>query len=584
MTMRRILALALATTLTGCMIGPDYRRPEVETPKSFTYEDKEAKAAVDTEWWKQFQDPVLDNLISEALANNKNVKIAAANIEQAAGVLTQTRSPLFPQVTYGSGGGRQMGSDTVATPSPVNPQYSAQIFAGASWELDLWGRVRRLTESARANLLATEEARRGVILSLVATVAGDYLQLRGLDEQLAIARGNLEAYAKSVELFELQFTYGQTNMMTVEQARTQYETAAASIPQIESQIAQLENALSILLGRNPGPIPRGKTIQELMFPAVPAGLPSQLLERRPDLLQSEQNLIAANAQIGAARAQYFPTIALTGSYGYASATLADLFKGPSRTWSYGGSITGPIFTAGAISGQVEQTEAAQKAALLSYEAAIQSAFADVENALVIREKLTGQTQAQERLVKASREYERLAKLQYDGGATSYLTVLNAQQQLFPAELTLAQLRASLYTSYANLYKAMGGGWVDAADKLTTAPPAAAAYPCMGEIEKFCKDIPPGKGELILCLSGHRQDLAPVCREKVDKSSAKLEEARKICAPDIEKYCPKVVPGQGRLLKCFKENMDGISPACRKQIDIYAGKVNLPPKPAQQGGR
>ena len=423
------------------MVGPDYRRPEVETPKNFTYEDKEAKAAVDTEWWRQFQDPVLDRLIGEALANNKNVKIAAANIEQAAGVLTQTRSPLFPQVAYGAGGGRQMGSDNVATPSPVNPHYSTQIFAGASWELDLWGRVRRLSESARANLLASEEARRGVILSLVASVAVDYLQLRGLDDQLAISRRNLDTYAKSVELFELQFTYGQTNMMTVEQARTQYETAAASIPQIESQIVQLENAMSILLGRNPGPIPRGKTIQELAFPAVPAGLPSQLLERRPDLLQAEQNLIAANAQIGAAKAQYFPTIALTGNYGYASATLGDLFKGPSRTWSYGGSITGPIFTAGAISGQVEQTEAAQKAALLSYEAAIQSAFADVENALVIREKLTSQIQAQERLVKASQEYERLAKLQYDGGATSYLTVLNAQQQLFPAELNLAQQRA-----------------------------------------------------------------------------------------------------------------------------------------------
>ncbi len=306
-----------------------------------------------------------------------------------------------------------------------------------------------------------------MILSLVASVAGNYLQLRGLDEQLAISRRNLAAYAKSVELFELQFKYGQTNMMNVEQARTQYETAAASIPQIESQIVQLENALSILLGRNPGPIPRGKTIQELAFPAIPAGLPSQLLERRPDLLQAEQNLIAANAQIGAAKAQYFPTIALTGNYGYASATLGDLFKGPSRTWSYGGSITGPIFTAGAISGQVEQTEAARKAALLSYEAAIQSAFADVENALVIREKLTGQIQAQERLVKASREYERLAKLQYDGGATSYLTVLSAQQQLFPAELNLAQQRASLFTSYANLYKAMGGGWMAEAERLAT---------------------------------------------------------------------------------------------------------------------
>ena len=305
-----------------------------------------------------------------------------------------------------------------------------------------------------------------MILSLVAAVAGNYLQLRGLDEQLAIAKRNLTTYAETVRLFELQFKYGQVSMLNVEQARTQYETAAATVPQLEAQIGQAENALSILLGRNPGPISRGKTIHEFAFPAVPAGLPSQLLERRPDLAQAEQNLIAVNAQIGAAKALYFPTIALTGSYGYESASLSDLFRGPARVWSYAGSVTGPIFTAGAISGQVRQSEAAQQAALLSYEAAIQSAFADLENSLIVRRKLAEQIQAQERLVKASLEYERLAKLQYDGGYAPYLTVLNSQQQLFPAELNLAQLRATLYTSYANLYKAMGGGWVAEADKLT----------------------------------------------------------------------------------------------------------------------
>ncbi len=474
--MRRLLVLTLATLLASCMIGPDYQRPVVETPSSFIYEDKEAHATADTEWWKQFQDPVLDALISDALANNKNIKIAAANIEQASGFLTQTRSPLFPQLGYGADAGRQRLSENNAVPiSPGinNPQDYFQLFGGASWELDLWGHVRRLSESARANLLANQEARRGVILTLVATVAGDYLQLRGLDEQLVISKRNLAAYADSVKLFELQFQYGQISMLNVQQARTQYETAAATIPQIESQISQLENALSILLGRNPGPIPRGKTIHQLASPAVPAGLPSQLLERRPDLAQAEQNLIAANAQIGAAKALYFPTISLTGNFGFASENLSDLFKGPSKLWSYGGSITGPIFTAGAISGQVRQSEALQEAALQRYEAAIQSAFADVENALVIRQKLAGQLLAQERLVKASQEYEQLAKLQYDGGYAPYLTVLSAQQQLFPAELTLTQLRASLLTSYANLYKAMGGGWVDAADRLAGTPPAAS---------------------------------------------------------------------------------------------------------------
>lgn len=469
--MRKVIAVTLLTLFTGgCMVGPDYRRPTLDMPNSFQYEAKDAKDTVNIDWWKTFQDPVLDGLISEALANNKNVKIAAANIEQAFGVLTQTRAPLFPQIGYGGSASRQRISENNAVPVTTgisNPFTTYQLFGGVNWEIDLWGRVRRLTEAARANLFASEEARRGVILSLVALVAGDYLQLRGIDEQLAIAKRNTTAYAESVKLYELQFQYGLVSQLIVEQARTQYESAAATIPQIESQIGLLENALSILLGRNPGPISRGKTIYELAFPAVPAGLPSQLLERRPDLAQAEQNLIAANAQIGAAKALYFPRITLTGDYGYESKKLSELFWGSSRIWSYAGSFTGPIFTAGAISGQVYQAEAGQNAALISYEAAVQSAFADVENALIIRAKLIEQIDAQGRLVKASREYERLAKLQYDGGYAPYLTVLNAQQQLFPAELTLAQLRAQLFTSYANLYKAMGGGWVMEADRMTT---------------------------------------------------------------------------------------------------------------------
>jgi multidrug efflux system outer membrane protein len=254
--------------------------------------------------------------------------------------------------------------------------------------------------------------------------------------------------------------------MTVAQAQSQYETAAVQIPQIESQIAQTENALSILLGRNPGPIPRGKSIYELALPAVPAGVPSALLERRPDLLQAEQALIAANAQIGAARALYFPTISLTGALGSSSSDLSELFKGPTRVWSYAGQVIGPIFTFGAVSGQVAQAEAAQTAALLSYRLAIQNAFADVDNALVANQKLRDQLAAQERLVAALRDYARLARLQYDGGYAPYSTVLQAEQTLFPAELGLAAVRASVFASAANTYKAMGGGWIAEADKLT----------------------------------------------------------------------------------------------------------------------
>lgn len=451
------------------MVGPDYRRPVVDVPQSFRHEIQGARETANTTWWKQCQDPVLDSLIFEALSNNKSVKIAAANIERAAGVLTQTRAPLFPQVSYSGAAIRERATQLGATPLPTtvpNPQTSYQLIGGANWEIDLWGRFRRLSEAARANLLATEEARRGVILSLVSSVASSYIELRALDDQLEISRRTLAAYGESVNLFEQQYKHGQVSLMNVEQARTQYETAATAIPQIESLIAQTENAISILLGRNPGSIERGSSISQLALPSVPASLPSRLLEHRPDIAQAEQDLIAANAQIGAARALYFPSISLTGSYGRVSAELSDLFKGPARVWNYAGSFTGPIFTAGAISGQVRQAEAEQKAALINYESVIQSAFSDVETSLVSYQKLTEQMQAQERLVTALRGYAHLAWLQYNGGYTPYLTVLNAEQQLFPAELNSTQARASVLVALINIYKAIGGGWVTEAEKLS----------------------------------------------------------------------------------------------------------------------
>ncbi len=470
--MRNIFIVVYLLILAGCTMGPDYQRPVVDQPDSYRYATEDAQDTSNLPWWRQFQDPVLDGLINEALAGNKNLGIAAANMEQAAAVLTQIRAPFYPQASYGVNADRQRVSELNATPVPgsvPNPRNAFQIFAGATWEIDLWGRIQRLSESAQASLFATEEVYRGVILSLVASVANTYIQLCGLDEQLLIARYNMDSYGKAVKLFELQFKYGQVSRMTVEQARTRFETAAAMIPQFESQIAQAENALSILLGRNPGPIVRGKALRELVLPAVPSGLPSQLLERRPDVAQAEQNLIAANARIGAAKALYFPTISLTGSYGQASKDLSDLFKGPARQWGYSGSVTGPIFTAGAISGQVRQAEAARKGALLAYESSIQSAFADVENALIMRTKIGEQIEAQGRLVDAAREYVRLARLQYQGGYVPYSTVLQAEEQLFPAELNYAQYNASLYTSLINIYKAMGGGWVAEADKLTARP-------------------------------------------------------------------------------------------------------------------
>ena len=474
----RALALACSALVAGCMVGPDYSRPAVDAPAAFQFAPKEQADAADTAWWKQFGDPVLDALIDEALANNRNVKVAVANVDQASAVFTQVRSPLFPQLGYGASGARARSSEAGRSPLVsdlvANPQDAYQAALSVSWELDLWGRIRRQSEAARANLLATDEARRGVILSLVSSVASNYLQLRGLDAQLEVSKKTLGAYGESVKLFTLQFRYGQVSQMNVAQAQSQYETAAAQIPQIESQIAQVENGLSILLGRNPGRIERGKAIDDLVAPAIPAGLPSSLLERRPDLLQAEQSLVAANAQIGAAKALYFPTISLTGALGSASPDLSDLFKGPARIWSYAGQLAGPIFTFGAVSGQVAQAEAAQSAALQSYQLAIQNAFADVDNALVSNAKGQEQVAAQQRLVAALSDYTRLARLQFDGGYAPYSTVLQAEQALFPAQLNLVAYRTATLGTSVSLYKAMGGGWVDVAAARTTGQPRPPA--------------------------------------------------------------------------------------------------------------
>ena len=455
----------LLAPLAGCMVGPDYQRPDIDDPQTFLYQPKDVQQTVDTQWWKAFGDPVLDQLIGDALANNRDVKIASANVLSASGVLTSTRAPLFPQLGYEGDASRQRLPDGGLGGSAVpikNPYSSYQAFAGASWEIDLWGRVRRLSESAQAELLASEEARRGVILSLVANVASEYIALRGLDEQLALSERSLKNYAESLHLMELQFQYGRVSEMNVEQARSRYETVAAQIPQIRQQIVEREAVLSLLLGRNPGPIPRGKSLTELQLPAVPAGLPSELLTRRPDILQAEQQLIAANALIGAAKAQYFPTISLTAATGSASSELNDLFQGSSHTWNYAGSVTGPIFTAGAISGQVTQAEAGQQAALQGYLQTVQNAFADVDTALSARDQVNQQVDAQGRLVAALQNYAKLAQALYDGGRVPYSTVLQAENDLYPAQLEYATDQSLKLIALVSIYKAMGGGWVDQA--------------------------------------------------------------------------------------------------------------------------
>ena len=476
---------ALATLLAGCMLGPDYLRPKVDTPATYRFALRDAQNTANTQWWRQFNDQILDDLIIQALGNNWNAKIAAANVEAAAAVLTQARAPLYPQLNYSGEGGRAQTATVGVIPASRHDNF--HLLAGASWEIDLWGRIRRQTEAARAQLLGTEEARRGVILSLVGAVANGYIQLRGLDAQLAMSKQTQAAYGESLRLIEYQFKYGQVSEMTVAQAQSQYETASAQIPLLERSIAQTENGLSTLLGRNPGPIPRGRTLETLIPPSVPAGVPSELLVRRPDILQAEQQLIAANAQIGAARALYFPTISLTGALGTNSSQLSGLFTGPAQTWSYAGTLAGPLFTAGSVSGLVAQTEAQQRAALGNYQQVIQGAFADVSNTLIAREKLNEEVVALQRLVKALGDYSRLAKLQYDGGYSPYSTVLQADQQLFPAELNLAATRASALSAVVSIYQAMGGGWVDEAARAAPAP-----LPGKG---LFAPAIPPAPGAM-----------------------------------------------------------------------------------------
>jgi multidrug efflux system outer membrane protein len=467
--MRAVAASLLAgLLLNGCLLGPDYVRPSVDTPSSFRFADPEAKEVADTIWWEQFGDPALNQLIAVALAENKDVKIAAARVEQYLGQFQTTRSQLFPQVGAGVDARRQrLPAGSSGLPPGVGPvfdQYSATL--SASWEIDVFGKLRRQTEAARAALLASEEGRRATILALVASVASAYVNLVSLDRQLEIAKATTASRAESVQVFTYRFNYGEVSQMELAQNQSEYEASLATIPQFELQIAQQEDALSILLGRNPGPVMRDKVLDTLVLPQVPAGLPSELLARRPDLRQSEQNLIAANALIGAARALYFPSISLTGLFGTASGQFSNLFTGAARTWAYAGSVTVPIFTAGAISGQVRQAEAQQQQALLEYEKSIQVAFQEVADALVALQKTRAALVVQGRQVDALRTYSHLARLRYEGGYTSYIEVLDSERSLFNAQLTYAQTQGVVFTSIVGLYKAMGGGWIAGAERMT----------------------------------------------------------------------------------------------------------------------
>jgi len=470
--MRRARALVLLVALSGCAVGPDYRRPAVDAPHAFRFEAKEARDMANCAWWEQFQDPVLDRLIGIALAENKDVKIAAARIDQFLGQYASTRSLLFPQVSATLNGQRQRIPDSerqfAIGAGSVLESYEASL--SLNWEIDVFGKRRRQTEAARANVLSSEEGRRATILTLVASVASSYIALRELDRQLQIAKDTAHSRAGSLQVFTDRFEGGTVSELELAQSKSEYEASLVTIPQIETEIGRQEDALSVLLGRNPGPIAAGRQLASLNLPPVPAGLPSQLLERRPDLRQAEQDLIAANALIGAARAQYFPVISLTGLFGAISSEFSDLFKGASKAWSYGLGANMPIFTAGGIAGSVQTAEAQQREALLRYQKAIQVAFQEVSDALITHSKAREQLIFLEQQVATLRTYLELARLRYDNGYTSYIEVLDAERNLFNAEVSYSQTQGVVYSSLVNLYKAMGGGWVAQAERMANSAP------------------------------------------------------------------------------------------------------------------
>jgi outer membrane protein, multidrug efflux system len=452
-----------ASMLAGCAIGPDYKRPAIAAPPTFRGQATgEAVSFADAPWWEAFQDPILKGLIQEALRNNYDVGIAAARVQEARANLGIARSDLFPSLDYGASAGRGKITPGIAG-SPGGPSPTASNFYSAtmsmSWELDIWGRIRRLNEAARATLFATEDARRAVWLTLVSDLAQAYFQLLALDVQLQIARNSTDAYQRTYDLFLDRLNLGVASRLETSRAQGALGEAQATIPQLESSIVARENQLSILLGKAPGPIARGKPMYEqVVVPAVPAGLPSTLLERRPDLRQAEEVLVSANARIGVAKAEFFPKLSLTALFGTSSPEVSALTGGSATIWAVAGMLSGPLFNAGRTLGTYRAAIAQWEQARLQYEQAVLVALREVSDTLTALGKLSEAEAAQDTAVQALAAAVGHATDRYRQGLANYFEVLEAQQQLYPAQNTLAQIRLNRLLAYAQLYRALGGGW------------------------------------------------------------------------------------------------------------------------------
>ena len=453
-----VLALIL---LLGCKVGPNYKRPPVTVPggyRGLAPGANETTASLgDEKWWTVFQDEQLQKLIRQALTNNYDVRIAAARVMEAQAALGITRADQFPTIAGSASGSNQRYPKTTIT--PVFEASPAEVNLSLFWELDFWGKFRRATEAARATLLATEWGKRAVTSSLVSNVATGYFQLLELDMEMEISRRTLDSRKESLRLVEIRAQGGTTSMLDVRQSEQLVYTAAAAIPDLERRIEQQENFISILLGQNPAPIPRGKPlVATTISPTVPAGLPSALLERRPDIQSAEQQLVAANARIGVAKAAYFPQITLTAVGGYQSSALTDLFTGPAGLWNFGGQLAQPIFTGGRIRSGVRLTEAQQQEAVLIYQQSIQQAFREVSDSLVAYRKNQEFREQQALVTGAAQDATRLSNVRYSGGVSSYLEVLDSDTRYFDAQLSLAQAQLNERLALVQLYNAFGGGW------------------------------------------------------------------------------------------------------------------------------
>ncbi|HXN42219.1 MAG TPA: efflux transporter outer membrane subunit, partial [Myxococcaceae bacterium] len=454
--------MIMAALLAGCAIGPDYQRPPVTEPPTFRGQaTAEAASLADLPWWEVFQDTILKNLITEALGRNYDVKIAAARVQEARAQVGVARSEYFPAIDYNVGAQRTRFSGAVLGLQGAEPSTNNLYFGvlSASWEIDIWGRIRRSNEAARASLFATEDARRGVWLTLVSDLGQAYFELLALDVRLDIARNSTDAYQGTYSVFQDRLQGGVASKLETSRAEGALGQAQATIPQLESDIVAKENQISILLGRSPGPLARGMPMYEqAVVPTVPAGLPSALLERRPDLRQAEQKLVGANANIGVAKAAFFPQLSLTALFGRASPEVSALTGGTATIWAVAGMLSGPIFEGGKNLSNYRVSKAQWEQAKFQYEQAVLTALREVSDALTQLGKLSDAETGQARAVKALEQAVAYAMDRYRHGFASYFEVLEAQQQLYPAQNTLAQIRRDRLLAYVQLYKALGGGW------------------------------------------------------------------------------------------------------------------------------